>query len=107
MSLGKIVLLVYGFLLIAGAFMGLKAGSKVSLIMGLVSGAMVLIAYYLLRTNIQLGYGLAIAVSGFLTVTFAIRFMKTLKIMPAGMLLVLSLVVLCVSIASLLAVLKK
>ena len=102
MSLGKIVLLVYAFLLITGAFMGFKAGSKVSLIMGLVSGVFVLLAVYLLKLNPQMGYGLAIIVSGVLSITFVIRFIKTQQLMPAGMLLALSLIALCVSISALL-----
>lgn len=96
--MSKLILLIYGILLIAGAFIGLKAGSKVSLIMGLVSGAVVLTGVYLIGTNPQLGFMVIASMALILTVTFFIRLMKTHKFMPSGMLLLLSAVALIVCV---------
>ena len=41
MSIAQYILLGYGVLLLAGAYFGVKAGSKVSLIMGIISGTLV------------------------------------------------------------------
>ena len=82
--------LAYGIFLIVGAFIGLKAGSKVSLVMGLVSGCLVLFSVYLTNTNLTLGVGLLTGISGLLSVVFLLRFIKTQKIMPSGMLLGIS-----------------
>ena len=79
--------LAYGIFLILGAFLGWKAGSKVSLVMGLVSGCLVLFSVYLMNTNFNLGAGLLAGISGVLSVIFLLRFVKTQKIMPSGMLL--------------------
>ena len=95
----KLVGLAYGIFLIAGAYFGWKAGSQVSLIMGLVSGCLALLCAYLLNTDSLLASRLLCAVSGLLTVTFFMRLMKTQKFMPSGMLLLISLIVVifCIS----------
>ena len=80
----------YGVFLLTGAYFGMKAKSTVSLIMGLVFGALVLLSTFISRTNPQLGYVALTFLSGFLTVTFVIRFIKTMKVMPSGMLLAVS-----------------
>lgn len=100
MAIGKLVLIVYGAFLILGGFMGFKAGSKVSLIMGLVSGALILLSAYLVSGQPIVGFSMATVVSGFLSITFLMRFIKTQKIMPSGMLLAVSVLVLCFCISS-------
>ena len=80
----------YGIFLLTGAYFGMKANSTVSLIMGLVFGTLVLLSTFISRTNPQLGYVALTFLSGFLTVTFVIRFIKTMKVMPSGMLLAVS-----------------
>ena len=92
-----ILLFIYGILLIGGGFMGAKAGSKVSLIMGIASGLLVLLGVYLSKTSYQAGYGLICGVSGVLVIVFLMRLLKTGKLMPSGMLLILSAVALIVS----------
>ena len=96
MSFGLITILVYALILLAGAFMGLKAGSKISLIMGMTSSVIMFIAFYIGQSNGRLGFILAALMSGFLTFTFAQRYFMTHKIMPSGMLGLLSLVVLMI-----------
>ncbi len=100
----QLVGLVYGILLTSGAYFGWKAGSQVSLIMGLVSGALVLLFVWLAGGNFTVGaWGIAV-VSALLTVTFILRFIETKKMMPSGMLLLVSLVVL---IFTLIQIFKK
>ena len=82
-----LILILYGCLLLSGAYFGLKAGSRVSLIMGIVSGAIVLFGSYLVTVNASKGYFLIATVSSLLSVVFLIRLIKTHKFMPAGMLL--------------------
>lgn len=98
MPADKIILIIYGVLLIGGGFLGAKAGSKVSLIMGVLSGALILGSVYWMGHNLKAGYGLILAVSGILSFTFLLRLVQTHKFMPSGMLLILSAIVLILSI---------
>lgn len=84
--------LVFGVLTILGGVMGfVKAGSKASLIAGGVSGALILVAAGLVMTgHVQNGLILGLVVSSLLEVRFFPAFVKTKKIMPAGMMTALS-----------------
>ena len=104
MSAFNSVGLAYGVFLLVGAFFGFKAGSNVSLIMGLVSGALVLLSVFLAGSNFVLGLRLLTFLSGALSVVFLMRLIKTSKFMPSGMLLVVSIGVL---IFCILQMLKK
>ncbi len=91
MSIFKIVLSIYGILMLGGGIMGyVKAHSKPSLIMGILSGILVFIGVYLLGCNVKTGITLVTALSAVLTVVFLLRLLKTQAFMPAGMLLLLS-----------------
>lgn len=83
----RIILIVYGCLLLSGAYFGLKAGSRISMIMGILSGLIVLYGAYLVTIDAFKGYCLIASISSFLSVIFLIRLIKTHKFMPAGMLL--------------------
>lgn len=103
MSFVNIIFILYGLILLGGGFMGWKAGSKVSLIMGLISGLLVLFGVYYSGIRAVCGYGLMAITSGVLTVTFILRFLQTHKMMPSGMLLLVSLMVFILSLKVLLA----
>ena len=75
--------------------MGMKAGSKVSLIMGSISGLLTLLALYAVNPT---GYRWVAVISGILCVVFIIRLIKTQNFMPSGALLVLSLIALIISL---------
>lgn len=98
----KLFLSVYGILLLSGAYFGLKAGSRMSLIMGLVTGVLVLFGVYYAGIRPVCGYGLTAGVSGLLIVVFLLRFLKTQNFMPSGMLLLASAAALVVSLIPLL-----
>ena len=87
-----ICFLIYGILLIVGGFIGYKkAGSKPSLVMGFFSGITVLVGTSFIVSNPVKGFTIILMMSGLLVVTFTIRLIKTKKMMPSGMLLILSL----------------
>ncbi len=99
----KIFLILYGFLLLVGGYLGYaKAHSKISLMMGIASGLLILISAYLLGVNLQAGQILATVVSGLLTVVFLMRVLKVHTMMPSGMLLVMSVVMLLLCLKELL-----
>ena len=99
MSAFNSVGLAYGIFLLVGAFFGFKAGSNISLVMGLVSGALVLLSVFLAGSNFVLGVRLLALMSGILSIVFLMRLVKTSKFMPSGMLLLVSCAVLifCIS----------
>lgn len=85
--------LIYGILAIAGGAIGYKqAGSKVSLISGIISGLLLIIGAYLLFGGSSAGATLAAIVSVVLIVVFGIRLAKTRKFMPAGLMIILGIV---------------
>ncbi len=88
--LNQIIIIGFSLFLLSGAYFGMKAGSKVSLIMGLVSGAFILLGDLLMRYNAKAGLLFLMIVSGLLVVVFVQRVLQTHKMMPSGMLLIIS-----------------
>ncbi len=92
MVIGQWVLMGYAVLMMLGGLMGFRAGSSVSLYAGFGSGVALLAAlgatYYAMGVGLWVGCGLA----AILTLMFGQRLAKTGKLMPAGMLLAVSLV---------------
>ena len=89
-----IVLIAYALLLILGGFIGFKKGSKISLVMGVASGILVLVGIWLLTFNPRLAWIFLICLNVLLSLSFTSRLIKTRKLMPSGMLLIITLVVL-------------
>ena len=94
---------VFGGLTILGGVMGfVKAQSKASLIAGSVSGALILLAAWLVMSrNGPAGLVLGLVVSMLLEARFLPAFLRTKKPMPAGMMAVLSLIGAVLSIVAL------
>ena len=92
--INNIVLIVYGLFLILGGLMGFKKGSKVSLIVGTLSGAFVFIGVWLLSFDPKIAWILLTCLNFILSVSFISRVTKTRKFMPSGMLLLITLGVL-------------
>lgn len=85
--------IIYGVLMLLGGIFGfVKAGSKASLIMGIISGILIFAGVALLCPAYTTGRAVITFTSFILSGVFGIRLVKTRKFMPAGMLLVLSLV---------------
>ena len=97
---------VFGGLTILGGVIGfVKAQSKASLIAGGVSGALILLAAWLVMSrNGPAGLVLGLVVSMLLEARFLPAFLRTKKPMPAGMMAVLSLIG---AVLSVLALVKK
>ena len=95
---GQITLGIYAVLLAVGGLIGyFKAGSRPSLIAGLLSSVAAFTALGLSINNSRLGVPLGLVLSIVLFVLFAYRYAaKTGKFMPSGLLAVLSLIVLAV-----------
>ncbi len=92
MPLPIILILVYGTLVLAGGLIGYwKAGSKPSLIAGVVSAALLAGAFWMSRSNGVVALCCAAGIAGLLAVVFLVRFLKTRSFMPSGMMLTLSL----------------
>jgi uncharacterized membrane protein (UPF0136 family) len=92
-ALGQAALLVYALLLGGGGVLGFtKAGSKVSLMAGLASAALVLVAFgvALAEDTPENGFLVGLGVAVLMTIVFLSRTLKTRKWMPAGMLLATS-----------------
>ncbi len=86
------LILLYAVLVLAGGFMGyIKAQSKASLISGVGSGVALAIAWYIALQNLTFGLFLAALIALALLITFIVRFRKTGKFMPAGLMAILSL----------------
>jgi uncharacterized membrane protein (UPF0136 family) len=97
---GQITLGIYGVLLAVGGLIGyFKAGSRPSLIAGLLSAVAAFAALGLSVGRYPLGPPLGLLLAIVLFVLFGYRYaIKTGKFMPSGLLAVISLVVLAVMI---------
>lgn len=83
----------YALVVFAGGMMGfLKAGSKASLVSGVASAAVLAAAFWRAQSYGVQGLWIAAGVAGLLTIVFLIRFLKTRSFMPAGMMLLISVV---------------
>lgn len=91
----------YGILAIVGGIIGyMQANSKVSLISGIISGLLLVIAGFFQLQGQAWAAILAAVVTAVLVVVFAVRFAKTRKFMPAGLMVILGIVTLVVSVGN-------
>ena len=93
MEAAKIYFVVFGVLTIAGGVVGyLKAGSVASIIAGSITGVLLLIAAFLLLQHRAIGLATAFIVSLLLAAQFVPKFIRTGRVMPPGMMSVLSVI---------------
>ena len=91
MEAAKIYFIVFGALTIVGGIVGyLKAGSVASIIAGSITGVLLLVAAFLLPEHRTIGLATAIIVSLLLAAQFVPKFLRTGRVMPAGMMSILS-----------------
>jgi uncharacterized membrane protein (UPF0136 family) len=89
----KIYFLVFGVLTIAGGIVGyVKAGSVASIIAGSITGVLLLVAAFLLPEHRAIGLATAFIISLLLAAQFAPKFIRTGRVMPAGMMSILSVI---------------
>ena len=97
----KIYFIIFGLLTIVGGVIGyVKAGSTASIVAGGISGIALLAAAFLLPNNVALGLVIAGVISIALALKFIPAFMSTGKVMPAGMMSILSVIGVIVAIVA-------
>ena len=97
----KVYFIVFGILTIAGGIVGYaKAGSVISIIAGSISGVLLLVAAFLLPEHQVAGLIVALVVSLLLAGQFVPKFFSTHKVMPAGLMSVLSVLGIVVALAA-------
>ncbi|NJP11377.1 MAG: hypothetical protein HC866_19435 [Leptolyngbyaceae cyanobacterium RU_5_1] len=102
MNPGIIAAIAYGVLAIIGGVLGyVQAKSKVSLIAGCGCGLLLLLSGILQLQGQTWGLIVATVVTVILLVAFVMRFVKTRKFMPAGLMLLLGIPALGVMISQL------
>jgi len=93
MEAAKIYFIVFGALTIVGGIVGyVKAGSVASIIAGSITGVLLLVAAFLLPEHRTLGLATALIVSLLLAAQFIPKLLRTGRIMPAGIMSVLSVI---------------
>jgi uncharacterized membrane protein (UPF0136 family) len=89
MNAGIVAIIAYGILAIGGGIMGyVKSQSQASLISGIVSGVLLLVAGAVQLGGQDWGKFLGIAIASALVLVFIIRLVKTKKFMPAGLMII-------------------
>jgi uncharacterized membrane protein (UPF0136 family) len=97
----KIYFLVFGALTIIGGIIGyVKAGSLPSIIAGAVTGLLLIVAGALLPEHRAIGLATAFTISLLLALQFVPKFIRTGRVMPAGMMSILSVIGLAVAVVA-------
>jgi uncharacterized membrane protein (UPF0136 family) len=93
MEAAKIYFIVFGVLTIAGGVVGyVKADSVASIIAGSITGILLIVAAFLLPKHRAIGLATAFIISLLLAAQFAPKFLRTGRVMPAGMMSILSVI---------------
>jgi uncharacterized membrane protein (UPF0136 family) len=101
MNFSIVAVFAYGILAIVGGIIGyMQANSTVSLISGLISGILLVFTGFFQLQGQGWATTLAAVVTSILVVVFAIRFAKTRKFMPAGLMVLLGIVTLVVNVSN-------
>jgi uncharacterized membrane protein (UPF0136 family) len=97
----RIYFAIFGVLTIAGGVVGyFKAGSVASIIAGSISGLLLLAGAFILPQYHTAGFVIALIVSALLAAQFIPKFFRTGKVMPAGLMALLSVIGIIVAIAA-------
>ena len=101
MEPAKIYFIAFGVLTIAGGIVGYaKAGSVASIVAGSITGILLLVAAFLLPQHRAIGLATAFIISLLLAAQFVPKFIRTGRIMPAGMMAILSVIGLVAAIVA-------
>ena len=89
----KIYFIAFGVLTIAGGVLGyVKAGSVASIVAGAITGVLLLVAAFMLPEHRVAGLATAFIISLLLGAQFVPKFIRTGRVMPAGMMSILSVI---------------
>jgi len=101
MEAAKIYFIAFGVLTITGGIVGyVKAGSMASIIAGSITGILLLVAAFLLPQHRAIGLATACIISLLLAAQFVPKFIRTGRVMPAGMMAILSVIGLVAAIVA-------
>jgi len=101
MDVTRLYFLIFGALTILGGVIGyVKAGSVPSIIAGAITGVLLLVAGALLPENRAAGLAAAFIVSLLLAAQFVPKFIRTGKVMPAGLMSILSVIGIVVAVVA-------
>lgn len=101
MEVAKIYFIAFGVLTIAGGIVGYaKAGSVASIVAGSITGILLLVAAFLLPQHRAIGLATAFIISLLLAAQFVPKFIRTGRVMPAGMMAILSVIGLVAAIVA-------
>ena len=93
MDATRLYFFIFGALTIIGGIVGyVKAGSLPSIIAGAITGVLLLVAASLLSSHRLVGLATAFVVSLLLAAQFVPKFIRTGKVMPAGLMSILSVI---------------
>jgi len=99
MDATRLYFLIFGALTILGGVIGyVKAGSVPSIIAGAITGVLLLVAGALLPEHRAAGLAAAFIVSLLLAAQFVPKFIRTGKVMPAGLMSILSVIGIVVAV---------
>jgi uncharacterized membrane protein (UPF0136 family) len=99
MSATKIYFLIFGALTIIGGIIGyVKAGSLPSIIAGTITGVLLIVAAALLPEHRAVGLATGFVISLILAAQFVPKFIRTGRVMPAGMMSILSVIGVAIAI---------
>jgi uncharacterized membrane protein (UPF0136 family) len=97
----RIYFLVFGVLTIAGGVIGyVKARSVVSIVAGAVTGMLLLVAGWMLPMHREIALTLALLTSAVLAGQFIPRVFRTRRLVPAGVMSLLSVIGIAVAVAA-------
>jgi uncharacterized membrane protein (UPF0136 family) len=97
----KLYFIIFGALTIIGGIIGyVKAGSLPSIVAGSITGVLLLIAGWLLPQHRAVGLTTALVISLVLAAQFVPKFFRTGRMMPAGLMSILSVIGLIVAIVA-------
>ena len=97
----KIYFLVFGVLTIVGGIIGyVKAGSVISIVAGAITGILLIVAGAILPAYRELGLGLGLFTSAILAGQFIPRTLRTRRLVPGGLMALLSVIGIVVAIAA-------
>jgi uncharacterized membrane protein (UPF0136 family) len=93
MEAAKLYFIIFGVLTIVGGIVGyVKAGSVASIIAGSITGVLLLVAAFLLPEHRAIALASALILSLLLAGQFVPKFLRTGKVMPAGIMSILSVI---------------
>ena len=101
MDVTRLYFLIFGAHTILGGVIGyVKAGSVPSIIAGAITGVLLLVAGALLPEHRAAGLAAAFIVSLLLAAQFVPKFIRTGKVMPAGLMSILSVIGIVVAVVA-------